>query len=249
MATITQSISNFPTAPDSSTDTPTEFNTKADAFVNHQSSVYVGEVNTWATQANAVRDDINNISASIPSGTIDDINISNTKVYSNSKAKELNDAQDALIAGRVIKNDYNPTGITLDETTTPKLSELNLVGTSPQAILYPDGSIVGSTSNGRFTLYPNGDAVAYLLLTGTSILINNAYGTLFQGITTLFYPISPMTSAVVASGAYQWAGSASWGNVLSISNNKTIIRGIDILLRGTGDQTSFVSAVVHGRWK
>ena len=50
---ITQVISTFPPAPDSQTDTPTEFNAKADAFVGHQSGTYVPEVNTWKDQANA----------------------------------------------------------------------------------------------------------------------------------------------------------------------------------------------------
>ena len=69
---ITQTISNFPPAPDSGTDTPTEFNAKADAFVNHQSDVYVGEVNTWASEVNTTQNEINNIVATIPDGTIDD---------------------------------------------------------------------------------------------------------------------------------------------------------------------------------
>jgi len=83
MATITQKITNFPTAPDSSNDTPTDFNTHADAFVNHQSGVYVGEVNAWATQANAVRDDINGIAGSIAVGQINNATISNTNTFSN----------------------------------------------------------------------------------------------------------------------------------------------------------------------
>ena len=46
MAKIIQKITNFPTPPNSSSDTPTEFNTKADAFVNHQGGVFAPEVNT-----------------------------------------------------------------------------------------------------------------------------------------------------------------------------------------------------------
>ena len=51
---ITQIISQFPDAPDSSTDTPVVFNQKADAFVKHQHDDYVSEVNTWTTQANGL---------------------------------------------------------------------------------------------------------------------------------------------------------------------------------------------------
>jgi len=92
MATITQKITNFPTPPDSSNDTPTEFNTKADAFVNHQGNVYTTEVNTWATQANGLKDDMNviktdidNTVASIPAGTINDTTTSTTSVWSSTK--------------------------------------------------------------------------------------------------------------------------------------------------------------------
>ena len=96
MAKITQTITNFPTPPDSSNDTPTEFNTKADAFVNHQGSVYTTEVNTWATQANGLKDDMNviktdidNTVATIPAGSINDGQISNKKVWSSAKTNNV----------------------------------------------------------------------------------------------------------------------------------------------------------------
>ena len=46
-------------------------------------------------------------------------------------------------------------GIVLDETTTPKLSEVGILGTNPYATLYPDGSIVGGSDNGKFTKHAN----------------------------------------------------------------------------------------------
>ena len=94
MADITQTISTFPPAPDSATDTPTEFNSKSDAFVNHQASVYVGEVNQWTTEANGLKSDMNQVKAeidtivaTIPDGAIDDTNISSTNVFSNQKVE------------------------------------------------------------------------------------------------------------------------------------------------------------------
>jgi len=92
MATITTKITTFPPAPDSGSDTPIEFNSKADAFVNHQSGVYVGEVNQWATEANTLKGEINQIKsdiegivASVPSGTINDNTTTTTNVWSASK--------------------------------------------------------------------------------------------------------------------------------------------------------------------
>jgi len=51
---ITTTITQFPTAPDSKTDSEAEFNAKADAFVAHQAGAYTPEVNAWATEANAL---------------------------------------------------------------------------------------------------------------------------------------------------------------------------------------------------
>ena len=96
MADITQNISTFPPAPDSGSDTPTEFNAKADAFVNHQSGVYVGEVNNWSAQANSLKSDMNqiksdvdNIVATIPAGTIDDTTPSDNNTYSSNKIEAI----------------------------------------------------------------------------------------------------------------------------------------------------------------
>jgi len=56
---INQDITQFPPAPNSSTDTPEQFNAKADAFVDHQSDTYVTEVNTWANEANSTATTVN----------------------------------------------------------------------------------------------------------------------------------------------------------------------------------------------
>jgi len=89
MAKINQIITQFPPAPNSATDTPQEFNVKANAFVDHQSGTYVGEVNNWATEANAVRDDINTIVATLPAGAIDDTVAGTTKTYSSQKIESI----------------------------------------------------------------------------------------------------------------------------------------------------------------
>ena len=60
MATITQVITALPSAPDPATDTPATFSTKAAAFVLAQVAE-VTELNTWATQANALAAGLNAI--------------------------------------------------------------------------------------------------------------------------------------------------------------------------------------------
>ena len=93
---ITQKITNFPTPPNSSNDTPTEFNKHADAFVGHQAGVYTTEVNRWATQANTLKGDMNTIKAdidatvaTIPTGTINDNKTSTTSVWSSKKTSDM----------------------------------------------------------------------------------------------------------------------------------------------------------------
>jgi len=90
MAKINQTITQFPTAPDSATDSAPVFNTKANAFVGHQAGVYVGEVNTWATEANALRDEVNGIVATIPVGTISDNTTALDSVWSSQKLVDDN---------------------------------------------------------------------------------------------------------------------------------------------------------------
>ena len=126
MAKINQTITQFPTAPNSATDSAPVFNTKANAFVGHQAGVYVGEVNTWATEANALRDDVNNIVATIPVGTINDSVTDADKVWSstkvstklntkwddtNNKSIGVNQTWEDLISHRAIGTTYtNDTG-------------------------------------------------------------------------------------------------------------------------------------------
>jgi len=87
MKKITTTITQFPTAPNSTSDTDAEFNSKADAFVAHQATSYTPEVNAWATEANALATEINNIVGTIPTGTINDNTVATDKVWSSKKVE------------------------------------------------------------------------------------------------------------------------------------------------------------------
>jgi len=86
---ITQTISAFPSAPNSATDTPSVFNTKANAFVNHQEATYVGEVNTLATQMNTTAGELDVAVATLPDGVINDTSPSATNTYSSDKIEAM----------------------------------------------------------------------------------------------------------------------------------------------------------------
>ena len=93
---INQVISAFPDAPSSKNDTPQEFSSKADAFVNHQAQVYKQEITNWTTEANnlavdvdRLKTEIEGITASITKGTINDNQVSTVSVWSSQKVDGL----------------------------------------------------------------------------------------------------------------------------------------------------------------
>ncbi len=55
-----------------------------------------------------------------------------------------------------VVNELTASTIALSEATTPKLSELALIGSSPSAKLYSNGLIVGATNNGEARMHPDG---------------------------------------------------------------------------------------------
>ncbi len=89
---IEQTISNFPDAPNSATDTPQAFNIKANNFVSHQANVYVGEVNNWATQANSVQSDINTKASQVAA---DASQVASDKLVAQQSATDAQNSADA----------------------------------------------------------------------------------------------------------------------------------------------------------
>lgn len=69
-------------------------------------------------------------------------------------------------------------GMLLDETTTPKLSEVGIQGLNPLAYVYPDGTITGESDNGKFTKKANGDIIAS---SNTVLVFISEYATPING--------------------------------------------------------------------
>jgi hypothetical protein len=67
------------------------------------------------------------------------------------------DVDKVMATTGVVTAGQNWSGVSL---TGAALTAVGIIGTTPVATIYPDGSIVGSSSNGSFTVYPNGDIVA-----------------------------------------------------------------------------------------
>ena len=70
------------------------------------------------------------------------------------------------------------------------------VGSSPTAKLYPDGTIVGSTSNGHYTKHPNGDLecrtvdATYTATDSQSNMFGSSAGTIYRLAVTFTFPVA-----------------------------------------------------------
>lgn len=85
--------------------------------------------------------------------------------------------------------------------TGASLTAVGIIGTSPQAKLWQDGSITGSSSNGTFIKWPNGEARVQL------------YGTL-ASIDTTYTFTSPIIFIAVPMATISKDGSASFGGTV-----------------------------------
>ena len=144
---INQVISNFPPAPDSATDSPQDFNNKANAFVLHQSSTYVTEVNQWATEANQLKNDISSIVATIPDGAIQDGTISSTSAWSSQKIDDTKQNKLAPTANNTILTGHADGSTTFEPNILPVPTVDNTVATG-----HADGSITfeaGTSGGGK----------------------------------------------------------------------------------------------------
>ena len=101
---ITTVISQFPPAPDSGTDTPEEFNGKANAFVDHQSDVYVDEVNNWANEANNLAGKMNN---AVESAEAYAQNASDSATEAQGHANDAKDYSDIAMGSANYKGEWD----------------------------------------------------------------------------------------------------------------------------------------------
>ncbi len=121
------------------------------------------------------------------------------------------------------------------------------IGANPQAKIYPDGTIVGSTDNGSYIKYPNGE----LLCTGISAAqytTSNAETGIYRTSTiTMDYPIAFITIKELIPFARRLAGAgATWGAI----NGDESLTSIDMRLFGVVSySTAHAAYRVRGTWK
>ncbi len=103
------------------------------------------------------------ISANIADGTIVNADINSSAAIDGSKLTGVSQTTSVVnTAGQ------NWAGVTY---TDP-----DAVGASPTAKIYPDGTVVGSTANGKYTKYPNGDLECTHVATSTTGAVNAEVG-------------------------------------------------------------------------
>ena len=88
------------------------------------------------------------------------------------------------------------------------------VGTNPTAKLYPDGTIVGSTDNGNYTKYPNGDLVCSFINPNITVINAALVDSLYQrNVGTLTFPVPFILQPNVNGDAIPDTHSYVWSSI------------------------------------
>lgn len=103
------------------------------------------------------------------------------------------------------------------------------IGSNPVAKIYPDGTIVGSTSNGSYTKYPNGDLVCRGRFTGytaATTSVNN-HPVLFVGTEpTVSCTVVPATAWDIDHAVY--SSHSAWRFYSTITSTNNIVFSLAI---------------------
>lgn len=106
----------------------------------------------------------------------------------------------------------------------------------------------GTTATGKWVKFYDGTMICYLYTTQTTVSINTAYGSLFQGSYTWTFPVAFISTPTVTCGAFKHGTGASWGTVADVSTTNSNLRGIDVYSRASGTAT-LIQAMAIGKWK
>ena len=127
-------------------------------------------------------------------------------------------------------------GIPLDETTSPKLTDLPVKTYSGlEAKMYPDGSIVGSNAYGEFRIYPNGNM-------DCSIYSYTSAAPTVKNLPLIFIATPREYYATMKDGSY---ASIVYAYACSTSTISTVARAVS----SGASATRVCIAAAYGRWK
>ena len=123
--------------------------------------------------------------------------------------------------------------------------DTDAVGANPVAMLYPDGTIVGSTSNGIYIKHPNGNLECRGV--STSVTTSNASGSVFfENITLPYYPIPFVTDLPNIIQGVEEVQFLIWNSgTIAESLTRLTTRLIGSAINSKG----YIHYVAKGRWK
>jgi hypothetical protein len=120
------------------------------------------------------------------------------------------------------------------------------VGANPTAKIYPDGTVVGSTDNGKYTKYPNGD----LICTGLGASVTTAYatGTLYYNNSAGTYPIA---FTRVDSRSYNSVNSTgtNWSSADNMTLASSLVGFNGRIMSNVNTAVGYILCIAIGRWK
>jgi hypothetical protein len=119
------------------------------------------------------------------------------------------------------------------------------VGANPTAKIYPDGTVVGSTDNGSYTKYPNGDLVCETPMVTLGVT-STAVGSMFRGgFTNQTFPVAFVLIHSGVCGERYNGTLYGWAKIYNLTTTLIGLRAF-----GTeSTNTPSANATVKGTWK
>lgn len=107
----------------------------------------------------------------------------------------------------------------------------------------------GSNANGNYIKFQDGTLIQWNDLRDSTIAVDSAYGSLYQAVKTVTFPIPFVgNDPVCTCGRFRWGTGASWGTVSTAGLNDMDLRILDVNQRSSGT-TCYISWMAIGRWK
>jgi hypothetical protein len=126
-------------------------------------------------------------------------------------------------------------------------TDTDAIGANPTALIYPDGTIRGSTDNGSYVKYPNGDLEVTTIDTNL-LTVDAAEGNIFKkspNVSTL--PIAFVTTIPVQVATTDESSSVVWTSAYNGYPTLTTARAW--LMSAVNTRTGRITYKLTGRWK
>lgn len=224
---IPGSVTPLPAAPNPQTDTPVEFDAKANAMVAAQINM-VSEINVIAAQthnnaaaafeqtqaaSNAAKTSIEYASEAQGASNNAEIYADEAKIARNNAALYASEAKGARDDAATNAASVNPDNLKnrANHTGTQPISTISGIGTAASMNAVGAGGIIerGSNANGEYVRFADGTQICTRTVTGYSDgVINIPFAAVFISSPSATVNIAPVSEWAVFSGLY--CGNGAW---------------------------------------